>query len=171
VTALIAVVGVAVLREGAEVVLFLYGIAASGDAGWPAMLTGGAFGILLGVALSAVTYAGLVRLPVRRLFAATGALITLLAAGLAAQVAALLQDGGVVNVLSATIWDTSDILSDHSLPGRVLHTLVGYSDRPTGLQAVTYLATLGIIIGLGHVFAPAPRPAAMHSPRPTVTGA
>lgn len=170
VTALIAVVGVAVLREGAEVVLFLYGIAASGDTGWAGMLGGGALGILLGAALSVVTYAGLVRLPVRRLFAATGALITLLAAGLASQVAALLQDGGVTDALGATMWDTSDILSDRSLLGRVLHTLIGYTDRPTGLQVVTYMATLAAIVLLGRVFAPPARPPVLSSARPTVVG-
>ncbi len=41
--AMALVVGVAVLREGAEVVLFLYGIAASGHDGWAALMLGGAW--------------------------------------------------------------------------------------------------------------------------------
>ena len=43
--AMALVVAVAVLREGAEVVLFLYGIAASGHEGWAALLLGGALGV------------------------------------------------------------------------------------------------------------------------------
>ncbi|HUJ03595.1 MAG TPA: FTR1 family protein, partial [Rhizomicrobium sp.] len=44
-TALAIVVGVAVLREGSEVVLFLYGIASSGGTSQLEMLTGGALGL------------------------------------------------------------------------------------------------------------------------------
>ena len=43
--AVAVVVTVAVLREGAEVVLFLYGIAASSEEGWATLLAGGALGI------------------------------------------------------------------------------------------------------------------------------
>jgi high-affinity iron transporter len=39
-------------------------------------------------------------------------------------------------------------LSDHSLPGRVLHTLIGYTAQPAGIQLVFYLATLLLIGGL-----------------------
>src|SRR5262245_20337863 len=83
-TALAVVVGFAVLREGSEVVLFLYGIFAAGGTSVADMLTGGAGGIVLGAALSALIYLGLLAIPAHRLFAVTTSLITLLAAGLAA---------------------------------------------------------------------------------------
>ena len=140
-SALSIVVGVAVLREGFEVVLFLAGIAVGGD-GWAAMLLGGVLGLALAVALTALTYAGLVRIPAHRLFSVTGWLVTLLAAGLAAQAAGLLQQGGLVDALSGTVWDSSRVLSDASIAGRMLHTLVGYTDRPTTLQVIVYAATL-----------------------------
>jgi high-affinity iron transporter len=50
--ALAIVVTTAVLREGAEVVLFLYGIAASSNEGWPALLLGGVLGIACGAMVS-----------------------------------------------------------------------------------------------------------------------
>ncbi|MBV9907024.1 MAG: iron permease, partial [Hyphomicrobiales bacterium] len=50
--------------------------------------------------------------------------------------------------LSETAWDTSAILSDTSLFGRVLHTLIGYSDQPSVLQVVVYVLTLAAIIAL-----------------------
>ena len=90
-TALGVVVGVAVLREGSEVVLFLYGVLASGGASIGSMLAGGALGIAFGVALSALIYLGLLAVPAHRLFAVTTGLITLLAAGLAAQAVFFLQ--------------------------------------------------------------------------------
>ena len=158
VSALTVVVGVAVLREGAEVVLFLYGIAVGGGSGWPAMLAGVLAGVALGAGLSLMTHAGLVRLPARSLFAVIFWLVALLAAGMAAQAAWFLQSGGLVNVLVATVWDSSGVLSDSSLFGRLLHTLVGYTDRPTQLQLLAYLVTLAGIVGLSRWLAPPPRP-------------
>jgi high-affinity iron transporter len=60
-------------------------------------------------------------------------------------------------MLAARIWDTSRFVSDGSIFGRVLHTLFGYTDRPSELQFVVYLATLALILGLMRVFAPAPQ--------------
>ena len=96
--------------------------------------------------MTALTYLGLVAIPQRRLFAVTTALISLLAAGLAAQAVLFLQQAGVLTMLSETAWDTSAILSDTSLFGRVLHTLIGYSDQPSVLQVVVYAATLAVIV-------------------------
>src|SRR5438132_3148109 len=81
--ALAFAVGLAVLREGSEVVLFLYGIAASGDGAGAAMTIGGALGLVAGVAAGAGIYFGLVHIPMRHLFAVTSWLILLLAAGMA----------------------------------------------------------------------------------------
>src|SRR5437868_1943625 len=66
--ALAFAVGLAVLREGSEVVLFLYGIAAAGGAGAVAMGVGGALGLVFGVAAGAALYFGLVKIPLRHLF-------------------------------------------------------------------------------------------------------
>jgi high-affinity iron transporter len=139
---------VAVLREGAEVVLFVYGIAASGSSSSASLVAGGALGVLGGVGLSALVYLGLLTIPMRRLFSVTGVLVALLAAGLAAQAVAFLQQAGRVEVLTATAWDTSRGLSEESLPGRLLHTLVGYTDRPSGAQVLAYLASIALTAAL-----------------------
>lgn len=147
-TALAVVVGIAVLREGVEVLLFLYGIAVSGGETFAAMAAGGALGLLLGGALTALMYFGLLRIPARYLFSVTSGLIALLASGMAAQAVAFLQVAGVVTVLPRTVWDTSNVLADSSLFGKALNTLVGYNDQPTMLQLVVYLATLASILTL-----------------------
>jgi high-affinity iron transporter len=149
--ALSLVVGVAVLREGSEVVLFLYGIATSGGTSAMAMLIGGILGLLTGAGVSALMYFGLLTIPAGRLFAATSSLITLLAAGLAAQAIAFIQQAGAVEVLTAPVWDTSWLLSDGSLIGRLLHTLIGYTDQPSGAQLIVYLATIAVIVALMRV--------------------
>jgi high-affinity iron transporter len=143
--ALAMVVGLAVLREGSEVALFLYGVLASGEAAWN-VLIGGLAGLALGAATSLATFFGLVAIPPKKLFAVTAALITLLAAGLAAQAVAFLQQAGVITALTDTMWDTSWLLSDKSIPGRVLHTLIGYADQPSGMQVVVYGLTIVAIV-------------------------
>jgi high-affinity iron transporter len=143
--ALAVVIGVAVLREGSEIVLFLYGIAITDGGSGAALILGGLGGLVLGAGLSALTYLGLVKVPARHLFRVTSLMIAFLAAGMAAQAALFFEDAGVINVMGQTVWDSSAILSEKSIFGRVLHTLVGYSDQPTLLQLITYLVTLLVI--------------------------
>ena len=140
-TALAIVVGLAVLREGSEVVLFLYGIFASGTPG-SALLVGGLLGVAAGAAFTGLTYFGLLAIPSRHIFSVTSWLIALLAAGMAAQAVQFLNNAGVVVALDRTVWDTSWLLSDGSLFGKLLHTLIGYTERPTEMQLMTYIATL-----------------------------
>jgi high-affinity iron transporter len=145
------VVALAVLREGSEIVLFLYGIALAGQGGPLAMVIGGAIGLALGVAAGTAIYWGLVSIPMRLLFRVTSWLVLLLAAGLASQGAAFLMQADLLPPLGSNLWDTSFLLSDQSLAGRILHTLVGYTAQPAGIQLVFYLATLAIIGGLMRV--------------------
>jgi high-affinity iron transporter len=143
--ALALIVGLAVLREGSEVVLFLYGIAVSGGTTVSGLLAGGAMGLMLGSLVAFLTFKGLVQIPSRYFFIVTNWLITLLAAGMAAQSVAFLEQAGAVTFMSQTLWDTSNWLSDASLPGRTLHTLVGYSDQPSLLQVTVYITVIALI--------------------------
>ena len=155
--ALALVVGVAVLREGSEVVLFLYGIAIGSGVGGLGMVAGGALGLAAGAALGTLVYFGLLVIPLRRLFAVTSWLILLLAAGMASQGAAFLMQANLLPPLGNTVWDTSAILTERSLPGLVLHVLIGYSAQPAGIQLVFYAATILAIGALMRLFGRTPR--------------
>jgi len=155
-TALAVVVGLAVLREGSEVVLFLYGIMASGTSG-SALFVGGVLGIAAGAAFTALTYYGLLAIPNRYIFSVTSWLIALLAAGMAAQAAQFLNNAGVVIALDNTVWDTSWLLSDGSIFGRLMHTLIGYTERPTVMQLLVYIATLFAMFLLMRIVRYSPR--------------
>ena len=140
------VVGLAVLREGSEVVLFLYGIAAGG-ADSRTLLAGSSLGLAAGVAAGALMYFGLLRIPTHRLFAVTGWLIILLAAGMAGQSAAYLVQAGLLPGIVDPLWDSSSWLPEHNAIGQLLHVLVGYDDRPSALQLMAFAATLvGIVV-------------------------
>jgi high-affinity iron transporter len=147
-TALAVVVGLAVLREGSEVVLFLYGVVISSGESGMNLLIGGVLGLLLGAGICALAYGGLVVIPMRHLFKVTSVLIAFMAAGMAAQSVAFLQQADIATALGSIVWNTSSWLADNSIPGRVLHTLLGYTGKPTQLQLLVYLATLGTIFGL-----------------------
>ena len=160
--ALSVVVGVAVLREGSEVVLFLYGIAAQGGTTATGMIAGGALGLVAGAAVSALMYFGLLTVPAGKLFQVTSGLITLLAAGMAAQAVIFLQNGGWLEYFTTTVWDTSWLIKEDSIAGRLLHTLVGYSEAPNGAQLIAYGATIALILALMRLVpqgASRPRPA------------
>ncbi|MFG1350307.1 FTR1 family protein [Xanthobacter autotrophicus] len=149
--ALAIVVGMAVLREGVEIVLFLYGIATTGDETVGAVAIGGLVGLACGAAVSLVLYRGLVAIPLKHLFKVTAVIITLLAAGLAAQVVGILQDAGFIQSLADPLWNTNWLLADDSALGRVLRTLVGYRAEPTGMQLIAYLGTVATIVLLSGV--------------------
>ena len=141
------VCGAAVLREGSEVVLFLTGIAASGSLSTGELLGGVAAGLVGGAALAALIFVGLVAVPMRHFFSATASLITLLAAGLAAQAVNFLHQAGVISGFDTPLWDTSGVLAVNTLVGRMMQTLIGYTDQPDAAQLGAYVATLVVMWG------------------------
>ena len=145
--ALLIVTMAAVMREGSEAVLFLWAIAAGGEQR-VAMTLGGAGGVVAGVLVGLLLYRGLLRIPARYFFSVTGWLIILLASGLAAQAAGFLNQAGLLPALGNAVWNTSGILSQSSIVGQLLHILVGYVARPSGIELVFYGATLLIILSL-----------------------
>jgi high-affinity iron transporter len=141
-TMLAVVIGLAVLREGSEVVLFLYGIAVAQQDSPGLMLSGGLLGLLSGAMVGLLMYRGLLRISSRYLFTVTTWMITLLAAGMAAQAAGFLEQADLLPPLVQSMWDSSGIVAQNSILGRVLQTLVGYADHPSGMQVLFYAATL-----------------------------
>jgi high-affinity iron transporter len=151
--ALALVVGLAVLREGSEIVLFLYGIIASGTSG-SELLLGGLLGLAAGAAFTGLTYIGLLAIPSRYIFKVTTILITLLAAGMAAQAVRFLDQAGYVTVLGDIMWDTSAWLSEGSIFGKLMHALIGYTETPTIMQLVVYVVVLAAMALLMRIASP-----------------
>lgn len=145
-SALALVVGLAILREGSETALFLYGMLSGGGESPASVLAGGALGLALGCAAGVALYAGVLRVPARYFFSATSWLILLLAAAMASQAARFLVQADLLPSLASPLWNTSWLLDDQSLLGRLLHTLTGYDASPSGIQVVFYVATLALIL-------------------------
>ena len=148
---LLAVVALAVLREGSEVVLFLYGMAAGG-AGKLGFLAGVPLGIACGVAIGFALYFGLLRIPIRHFFSATNWMLVVLASGLAASAAGFLIQANLLPAWGNQLWDSSWLLTNHSIVGQAVHVLTGYEARPAGMQLVFWIVTfLVLAAGMGAV--------------------
>lgn len=144
--ALMVAVALAVLREGAETVLFVGGsLAGEGGSGWGGVALSCAIGLSLGISLGVLIFAGLSRIPTRHLFTATNVLIALLAGSIASQLAKAVAQAGFIDRWVTPLWDSSHALAPDSAVGTFLHALVGYDARPSGLQLASYLSVLALI--------------------------
>jgi high-affinity iron transporter len=141
--ALALVAGSAVMREGSETALFLFGLAHEGaDLTVSFMVAGAACGFCGAALLGWALYAGLAKIPLGRIFGVTNIMILLLAAGMSAQAAGFLVQADLLPTLGHALWNSSAILSEQSILGRMLHALIGYSARPAPVQLVFYASTI-----------------------------
>jgi high-affinity iron transporter len=150
-TALLVLAFAAVMREGSEAVLFIWAIATSGHQTFP-MILGGVAGIAAGALVGTLLYRGLLRFPLRHFFTFMSWFILLLTAGLSAQAAGFLNQASILPALGNELWDTSHLLSQASILGQLLHTLIGYIARPSGIEALFYFGTILLMLLLMRVF-------------------
>jgi high-affinity iron transporter len=165
---LFAVVALAVLREGSEIVLFLYGMAAGG-AGVGGLISGIPLGVIGGVAVGFALYFGLLRIPLRYFFTATNWMLVLLAAGLASTGARFLLQANWIPALGNQVWNTSALLGNGSVIGQALHILIGYDAHPAGIQIAFWLAVVILLLIGMRMSTRAPRaaPATVETTRST----
>ena len=143
--ALLVAVALAVLREGAETVLFVGGSLTGGSAEPASVALAGFLGLVAGALVGVAVYAGLSRIPTRHVFAVTNLLIALLAGALASQLVRSLTQAGFIETGTAPLWDSSSWLAPDSALGTLLHALVGYDARPSAAQLASYAAVLALI--------------------------
>jgi high-affinity iron transporter len=140
------VVALSVLREGAEIVMFTYSALVTGE---PVanLLVGVLCGSLSGAALGLIIYFGLMKIPTRQIFAVTTWMLVVLSAGMVSHAFGYLTASGHAPELIPVVWDSSWLLSDESILGRILGVLAGYTSRPSGIQVIMY-ATTFIVLGV-----------------------
>jgi len=145
-SALGLVIALAILREGSETVLFMYGMLVGSEQSMGSVLAGGALGLAGGVLAGFGLYAGFLRIPVKWFFAVTSGLILLLAASMASQSAKFLLQADLLPSFGSPVWDLSNLLSNNSGLGTLLHTFIGYEAAPAGIQVMFYVAALILIL-------------------------
>ena len=143
--ALSLAVAMAVMREGAETVIFVAGFMSGTSEGRIPLLMGAGIGLIAGVVSGLAIYLSLARVHTRHLFSVTNALILILAGSLASQLAKTLIQAGLVSYGVEPVWDVSNLLSNSSALGTFLHALMGYDANPAMLQLLFYAGSIAAI--------------------------
>lgn len=149
---LFALAFLSVFREGAESVLFLWGVAASGGEGTGAITLGALLGLGAAVLIAWVLFQGGRRVPLGLFFDATTALLVVLAAGMLARAAGYWVAVDWLPALAYGVWDTRALLPEGGGVGSVLTILVGYNANPTLMEVLVYggyLSAVGLWLYLG----------------------
>lgn len=136
-----AITALAVAREGAETVIFLYGLGMDGEAGAATQLFGGAAGgFVLAAATSWAVARGAKFLNLRTLFRVSEFLLLLIATSLL--VAGIDKMIGMewLPPLVDPLWDAGGILPDARGAGRFLADFVGYRARPAASAVIAVAA-------------------------------
>jgi high-affinity iron transporter len=137
---------ISVLREGLETILFLSALFFT--SGKENLLQGAGLGLVAAAGIAYLVFKSTVRLNLRKFFLVTGVLLIFIAAGLVGHSVMGLQELGVLPASSRPVWDTSFLISDEGLAGRLLHAFLGYQAAPTLPQMIAYSAYV-LIFTLG----------------------
>jgi high-affinity iron transporter len=136
----------AVGREGLETVIFTLAIVFSTSAA--GALSGSVIGLACSLVIAFMIYKAGHKLNLARFFTVIGILLMVFAAGLLADSIQNMQELGWLPVLTTPLWHTTSLLSQDSALGDVLHSFFGYSDAPTPLQLVGYVAYLAVAVAV-----------------------
>lgn len=141
---------IAVGREGAETVLFLYGLGVeqSGDA-LNRMLAGAALGFVLALVTAWLIQRGSHWLPSRVFFGATEIVLCLLAAALLVSGVERLINMEWLPPLLEPVWDSSALLADGSTAGGIAAAFAGYRAQPSLTVLIAWFGYWTVFAWLG----------------------
>jgi len=140
----VVIVSFSLMREGAEIWIYLSAFAHQEDA-MSSALIGAAVGAGIGMSLGAIIYYVFAFMRQRYFLPVFLLVVTLLAAGLSMQIAKQLMQIGLLDS-GKPLWDSSFLVDEHSWLGELLYALVGYDSRPAPVQGFFYLLTVAPIL-------------------------
>ncbi|MBF8246462.1 MAG: FTR1 family protein [Rickettsia sp.] len=139
------IVTTTILREGTEIVLLVYGVSSSPSMHNITMIkkilaffAGSASGFFIG----AIIYYGLVKISIKNIFKISSFLLILVSASFASEAASKLTSSGTINILNEELWNSSWLISNSSILGKIFSLLTGYDPTPNALQLIFYLSNL-----------------------------
>jgi high-affinity iron transporter len=137
--AVVSVAFLAVIREGLETSILFYA-AAQGASDSVRPLLGVSLGLATAVALGWLLYISAVRINLSRFFTWTGALLVLVAAGIAKYGVHDLQEAGALPGLNNLAFDVSGAIPPETWYAELLRGMVNFTPAPTVLETVVWLA-------------------------------
>lgn len=149
---IILLIGTTIFREGSEIVLILYSISAIDGSQSAVYIQGFALGAILGTSVGLGLYYGLFKFATKYIFTISSLVMTFIAAGLAAEAAKILVSVGAIDFLTYRLWDTSFVVSDDTILGKILKIMIGYTSKPTAIELIFYTSVLSLIFFTNQFF-------------------
>ncbi len=138
------VAALAVAREGAETVIFLYGLAQGGE------MSALAFGTITGFTAAGFTAwvaaKSLAKLNIALLLRLSSILLLILASALLMAALDRLIGAGTLPPLLDPVWDSSLLLDDSSKGGKLIAAFSGYRARPALSEVLIWAAYWGFVL-------------------------
>jgi len=132
------VAALAVAREGAEIVIFLYGIAQ--EATLDGLITGALAGFLAAALTAWIAARGLARLKLAPLLSISSLLLLVFASALLVAACDRLIGIGWLPAGIDPLWDSSWLLDDGTIAGKLIADFSGYRAHPALTSLVLYAA-------------------------------
>lgn len=149
-SAMIAGIVLATTQEGSEIMLYLYGFSSTPDLLKPVLL-GGLIGFGIGLSAGVFFYYFLINISRKNGITIGFIMILLIAGSMVLQGIQLLTQADWISA-QYPLWDSSSIISEHSMMGQFLYALIGYEATPTAFQVFGYLSSLALILVLSAYF-------------------
>ena len=145
--AVVVMAALAVGREGLETAVFFFAAAqAAGQTTRP--LIGFLLGIGVAILLAYLIYRGAVRINLGKFFTVTGFFLIFVAAGILAYGVHDLQEAGILPGLNTLAFDVSAVIPPDSWYGTLLKGFFNFSPQTTVLEAVVWVAYVGVVLPL-----------------------
>ena len=132
--------GLAMVREGAEIVVFYLGISTQSES-TSSLLTSGFVGASIGASIGALIYYFLILIPGRHAARIQLLLLALISSGMVLQASQLLIQIDWLPV-AAPLWNSSALLPEHSALGQLAYAVFGYESTPSATEMLLYIGAL-----------------------------
>jgi high-affinity iron transporter len=146
----------AVIREGVETALFLFGqvtAAADEEVGALSTLFGALVGLLIAIGIGYALYRGAQIINLRTFFRWTGIALIFIAAGLLSHAVHEFVEIGLITFGTSTAFDISSVLPHEgdgflATIGQLLRAMFGYSSSPEWITLITWLVYVVVVMYL-----------------------
>jgi len=139
------IVFTAILREGLETVLFTLALMMDEEVSQNDVLAGLSLGLGVAGFFIYLLFKTSVKLPLKKFFTYSSYFIILIVAGLVSLFVKGLQAYEYIPTFVAPLYDSSFLLANDSMMGKVFGALVGYDAQPSLLQVVFWLVYVGSV--------------------------
>lgn len=149
-TLLSCIFGIALIREGAEI-LILFSVFWQHESIASSGALSGFIGLTIGLSVGVVSYYLLSLLPNNYLPHFHSVLLALLSSGMSLQATQLLIQADWLEQ-GDILWNSNWLLSESSVTGQAAYAIFGYESTPSLVEASIYGATFSLILSLSYFF-------------------